>query len=112
MGILAETFGWFTLASHLHFSSRFVNWIASHVFAIYLITEFIPVRNWLWGSIFDYGPYYHGLMSILYPITVTLFVCVACILLDIVKSTVFKITVDRHEGHRFELLWSKTPKVS
>ncbi|WEV69546.1 hypothetical protein OZX73_01235 [Bifidobacterium sp. ESL0775] len=112
LGILVETFGWFTLASHLHFSSRFINWIASHVFAIYLITEFIPIRNWLWGTIFDYGPYYHGLMSMIYPITVTLFISIICILLDIMKSAIFKLTIDHRKGHWFELLWTKIYKAS
>ncbi|WEV46579.1 acyltransferase [Bifidobacterium sp. ESL0690] len=107
MGILLETLGWFILFSKLRFSSRFVNWIASHVFAIYLITEFIPIRQWLWGTIFDYGPYYHGLASIFYPIAVTLLISAICILFDIAKSAIFKLTVDRNKGHWFELLWSK-----
>ncbi|WEV72345.1 acyltransferase [Bifidobacterium sp. ESL0790] len=107
LGILVQAFGWFILFSHLHFHSKIINWTASHVFAIYLITEFVPIRDWLWKSMFDYEPYYRSrIMCALYPIGVVLLVCIVCILLDVVKSVIFKLTVDRNKGHWFELAWN------
>jgi surface polysaccharide O-acyltransferase-like enzyme len=109
LGILVQAFGWFAFFSHLHFHSRFINWVASHVFAIYLITEFVPIRDWLWGTMFNYEPYYHSrLMSIVYPIAVVLLIFIICILLDIVKSVIFRFTVDRHKGGWFEFAWNQT----
>ncbi|WEV63895.1 acyltransferase [Bifidobacterium sp. ESL0732] len=109
LGILVQAFGWFVLFSHMHFQSRIINWIASHVFAIYLITEFVPIRDWIWRSVFDYGPYYQSrIMAIVYPIAVVLLICVVCILLDVIKSAIFKLTIDRHKGRWFEAIWNWT----
>lgn len=111
LGILVQAFGWFILFSHLHFHSKIINWIASHVFAIYLITEFVPIRDWIWGTVFNYEPYYHSrVMSIFYPIGVVLFLCIVCVLLDVVKSVIFKFTVDRNKGQWFDLIWDHATK--
>lgn len=107
IGILLQALGWFILFSHIHLQSRIINWIAQHVFGIYLITEFVPIRDFISKSLFNYGPYYGDrIMSIAYPIAVTLLICVVCILLATLQSIVFKLTIDQHQGYWFELFWN------
>lgn len=37
-----------------HFSSRFINAVARLCFATYLISDYAPIRSWLWSSLFPF----------------------------------------------------------
>ncbi|WEV42240.1 acyltransferase [Bifidobacterium sp. ESL0682] len=109
--VLFEAFGWFSLFCNLHFQSKIVNRLAKHTFAVYLITEFGTMRIFLWQKVFSIQPFLHSPWLILYALAATLTIYISCMLLDWVRSLIFKVTVDRFEGVLFEWLWNSVNRI-
>ncbi|PLS27443.1 symporter [Bifidobacterium anseris] len=96
----------FLLFDRMHFYNRPINFIAKSAFAIYLITEYPPMRSLLWSTWFNLKDIYGKPFMLLHVIGVLLGVYVACTLCDFVRRGLFAITVDRHPGRWFEALWN------
>lgn len=110
--VLFEVVGWFIVFYNFHFSSKAINGLASHVFSIYLITEFSTLRGPIWNYFtLISDKIYSTVWMVPYTIGIVIGVCVLCVILDIVKSCIFSLTVDRKKGRVFEFLWSKTNNV-
>ncbi|MDF7665582.1 acyltransferase [Bifidobacterium sp. ESL0745] len=109
IGVLCESFGWFVIFNNLQFRSKSINFLASHVFAIYLITEFPGLRMSIWTHVlkpvsFLYGSWW----MLLYGLLAVTVICFICIGLDTIKSFLFKFIFDRNPERWFEILWNKT----
>lgn len=109
--VLFEAFGWFSLFCNLHFQSKIVNRLAKHTFAIYLITEFGTVKVLLWQRVFRIQPFLHSPWLLLYAIAATVIIYMSCMLLDWIRSLIFKITVDRFRGRLFERFWNSISRI-
>lgn len=112
LAILLEALGWFILFFNFSFSSKTVNFLASHVFAVYLITEFPGLRMPLWRFV----------MYFIRPLSTTVWAPVAaalsifviglvCIVLDVVRNRIFSVTVDRNPGSWFKSLWASLNRL-
>lgn len=67
-------------------SSRF-NWIAGSAFAVYLITDYSLVQNWLWKSLFTFTNLgnQHGVLLV---VLIPSFVMACCLTIDIGRRTI------------------------
>lgn len=101
-------FGMFLLFNRITFHNRIINRIAQSAFAVYLITDHPFSEKLLWTRLFNLQNLYQQPFAILKILGILLVVYFICTLLDFVRQALFAITIDRHRGHWFELLWSTT----
>ncbi|PKV04064.1 symporter [Bifidobacterium pseudolongum subsp. globosum] len=97
----------FLLFDRLHFYNKYINFIAKSAFAVYLISEYPPMRNLLWITLFNLKDIYGKPFALLRIVVILLGVYVACTLCDFIRRGLFALTVDRHPGRWFEVLWNK-----
>ena len=100
-------FGMFLLFDRATFHSRAINRIAQSAFAVYLITDYAASEKLLWARLFNLQDLYQQPFAILRILGTLLAIYAACTLLDFVRQGLFAITIDKHHGHWFELLWDK-----
>ncbi len=70
------------------------------------------MRTWLWSNVFNLKYIYSKPFMPLYAIGILLAVYAACTLCDFVRRGLFAITVDRHPGRWFDVLWNKVARWS
>ena len=105
--VLLVGFGVFALFVRREFHSAVVNNLAAGTLAVYLITEYPPVRTWLWQETFAdtlLGDAWYAVPAIF---GVTLAVMAVVFVLDSVRRVLFGVTVDRHRGRLFDRLWDR-----
>ena len=100
-------FGMFLLFDRVTFHNRTINRIAQSAFAVYLITDYAASEKLLWTRLFNLQDLYQQPFAILQILGILLAIYAACTLLDFVRQGLFAITIDKHRGHWFELLWNK-----
>lgn len=98
-------FGMFLLFNQITFHNRTINRIAQSAFAVYLITDHPFSEKLLWTRLFNLQNLYQQPFSILKILGILLAIYATCTLLDFVRQTLFTITIDRHRGNWFNLLW-------
>lgn len=96
----------FLLFDRLHFYNKYINFIAKSAFAVYLISEYSPMRNLLWITLFNLKDIYGKPFALLRIVVTLLGIYVACTLCDFIRRGLFALTVDRHPGRWFEALWN------
>lgn len=96
----------FLLFDKFNFYNKPINFIAKSSFAVYLISEYPPMRTWLWSNVFNLKYIYSKPFMPLYAIGILLAVYAACTLCDFIRRGLFAITVDRHPGRWFNALWN------
>lgn len=102
----------FLLFDRLHFYNKYINFIAKSAFAVYLISEYSPMRNLLWITLFNLKDIYGKPFALLRIVVTLLGVYVACTLCDFIRRGLFALTVDRHPGRWFEALWNTVARWS
>lgn len=102
----------FLLFERISFYNKAINFIAKSSFAVYLISEYPSMRTWLWSNVFNLKYIYSKPFMPLYAIGILLAVYAACTLCDFVRRGLFAITVDRHPGRWFDVLWNKVARWS
>ena len=105
--VIMVGFGMFLLFDRVTFHSRVINRIAQSAFAVYLITDYAASEKLLWVKLFNLQNLYQQPFAILRILGILLAIYAACTLLDFVRQGLFAITIDKHRGHWFELLWNK-----
>lgn len=105
--VIMVGFGVFLLFDRVTFHSRVINRIAQSAFAVYLITDYAASEKLLWARLFNLQDLYQQPFAILRILGTLLAIYAACTLLDFVRQGLFAITIDKHHGHWFELLWDK-----
>lgn len=79
--------------------------MTSGTFAIYLITDTPEAELLLWTKLFPL----HRITGMPVPIAVILLVsiglCAVCIGIDLIRQTLFRVTVDRNPGAWFDRLF-------
>lgn len=108
--VIMVGFGMFLLFDRVTFHNRFINRIAQSAFAIYLITDYTASEELLWVQLFNLKNLYQQPLAILQILGILLAIYVACTLLDFICQALFAVTIDRHRGRWFELLWNKSSK--
>lgn len=72
------------------FSSIIVNYIASSVFGIYLISDHPIIREWLWNKVFKvYSCQYMSKLFLYYGIITILIVFMICLIIDAIRRWIF-----------------------
>ena len=94
--------GAFLLFERWHWHNRAVNFVAKSALAVYLITEYGPIRRLLWEQWFNADRIQQESFSSLRIIGMLLGIYAVCTLLDFVRRGLFKVTVDRHPGLWYE----------
>ena len=108
--VIMVGFGMFLLFGRLSFRKRIINRIAQSAFAVYLITDYAASEKLLWDRLFNLQNLYQQPLAILQILGILLAIYVACTLLDFIRQALFAVTIDRHRGRWFELLWNKSSK--
>lgn len=99
-------FGLFLLFSRITIHSQIINRIAQAAFGVYLITDYGASENLLWKRWFNLEYFYQKPFAILQILSILLVIYIACTLIDFVRQGLFAITVNRHQGRWFNLLWA------
>ena len=94
----------FLLFERWHWHNRAVNFVAKSALAVYLITEYRPIRKLLWEQWFNVDRIQQESFSSLRIIGMLLGIYAVCTLLDFVRRGLFRLTVDRHPGLWYERL--------
>lgn len=102
--IMMVGFGILVLAERKVFHNSCINAIASTTFAIYLISDYPPVRTALWNSRFGLAAVYGAHKAILISLASIFVVCITCMIVDFMRQFLFTMTVDRHPGAWFDKL--------
>ena len=100
-------FSMFLLFDRVTFHNRTINRIAQSAFAVYLITDYAASMKLLWVRLFNLQNLYQQPLAILQILGILLAIYAVCTLLGFIRQALFAVTIDRHRGHWFELLWSK-----
>lgn len=105
--VIIVGFGMFLLFDRATFHNRTIDRIAQSAFAVYLITDYAASEKLLWVQLFNLKNLYQQPLAILQILGILLAIYVACTLLDFIRQALFAVTIDRHRGRWFELLWDK-----
>lgn len=100
-------FSMFLLFDRVTFHNRTINRITQSAFAVYLITDYAASMKLLWVRLFNLQNLYQQPLAILQILGILLAIYAVCTLLGFIRQALFAVTIDRHRGHWFELLWSK-----
>lgn len=100
-------FGVFLLFQKKAFCSRAINVAARGSFAVYLVTEYPPVRKLLWSGPFDLGALMADPSGFFVALGLLLGVYLGCTAFDLVRQQVFKATVDPLWNRGFEVLYGR-----
>ncbi|ANU43110.2 acyltransferase family protein [Bifidobacterium animalis] len=103
--VLLIGFGMMILFERKYYTNKVINTIASTTFGIYLIHDYPAVREMLNGSSINLNAIYNNPQVILTFFIIIFTVFFSCMLMDLLRQCLFKITVDRHEGQVFERLY-------
>ena len=105
--VLLVGFGVFLLFRRRAFYSRATNALARGAFAVYLITEYPPVRDALWRGALDLGSLSADPWGLAVALGLLLGIYLGCTALDLVRRRVFRATVDPLWDRLFEALYGK-----
>ena len=98
-------FDLFLLFSRITIHSPIINRIAQAAFGVYLITDYEASEKLLWQRWFNLEYLYQRPFAILQILGILLAIYIICTLIDFTRQGLFAITVNRHQGRWFNLLW-------
>ena len=104
--ILLISFGLFELFRSIKWQSRVVNYLATSALGIYLFTEQPFFREQLWTKCVVLSDFYDAKYAIFYALISIMLICVIAGALDLLRSFLFRLTLDRHRGAWFNALWN------
>lgn len=99
-------FGLFILCYRHPFYNRFVNYLAASSLGVYLI-HYHPGVYRMWTGWFLLRGAYTSTHPILQGAIIILSVFLVCLALDLIRQTLFKLTIDKHAGKWFEKLYTR-----
>ena len=100
------------LFERLEFRSSLVNRLASCATAVYLMTDYVPMRSALWKGAFDIERFQSFPVPLIAMLGALLALYAACTGVELVRRSVSAL-ISRHEsGFWFEQLYSFTRKKS
>lgn len=96
----------FVLFERHEFHNRAVNAVSASTFGVYLISEYPTVRQWIWNNPWlDFGGLYRSPAAFVLIVLSVCAVFAGCVVLDVVRRLLFRITIDRRRGRWLDLLW-------
>ncbi|OZG61317.1 proline symporter [Bifidobacterium lemurum] len=98
-------FGLFSLFVRREFHSAVVNRFASTMLATYLITEYPAMRKLVWQRLIPVESFSGHWYTFIAVCAAVVAVMVAAGVLDLLRQTLFSLTIDRHRGRLFDRLW-------
>lgn len=99
--------GLFLLFKRRDFRSRIVNICASGAFSVYLITDYPAIQKVIWSGPMDLRAIGDMVAGPAWAFSVLLVIYVACTAFDLLRSRIFRFTVDRIWDKLFQILWAK-----
>lgn len=104
--VLLVGFGLMLLFEKRQFTNKLINAIASTTFGVYLIHDYVPIREVLWHSRFGLKTLYNEPYAVPESILTIIIVFLFCMMVDFVRQGLFTITIDRRRGYRFNQLYT------
>lgn len=99
-------FGLFLLFERMEFKSRIVNEVSACALAVYLITDYVPMRGLLWDGLLNLGTVAVDSFALVRYFAALLGIFVCCILVELFRVHIFKF-LSRHEvGYWFNRAWA------
>lgn len=95
----------FALAERYEWHCSIVNVLAGSAFGVYLIHKYWTVPL-IWEKFISVRTAYASAHPVLLGACAIVCIFLVCLLLDLVRQFLFKITVDRHKGRLFDRCWS------
>ncbi|MDF7663231.1 acyltransferase [Bifidobacterium sp. ESL0763] len=102
-------FSLFLLFERIHFYNRFINCVASTMLGVYLIHRHPVINDVLWTHFFPFVTIWNWDHSFFRALLLILSVLLTCIVLDLIREVLFAISINRHQGHLFEICWNSRP---
>lgn len=103
-------FGALIIASHQHFVSAAINYIAGSTLAVYLIHDY-PTTRTLLASVFNIAKFYDSGWAVLLSVGIALLIFLACICIDIPRRSIWRVRLDKQPGKLFEVAYTQLEKV-
>lgn len=103
-------FGALIIASHQHFVSAAINYIAGSTLAVYLIHDY-PTTRTLLASVFNIAKFYDSGWAVLLSVGIALLIFLACICIDIPRRAIWRVRLDKQPGKLFEVAYTQLEKV-
>lgn len=100
---LSAGFGIFLLAEGGEFRSRVVNRLSACVAAVYLITDYVPMRTVLWKGLFDIRRFGATPSSALVLATCLAALFAGCVAFELVRQLAFRLAARHRRGYWFEV---------
>lgn len=97
-------FGLFLLCLYHPFYNKFVNVIAKSAFGIYLISSY-PISVQVIGTYLPLKALYLGSSSIAIACVCILIIFFSCLILDLLRQALFRVTVNKRPGLIFDTLY-------
>lgn len=107
IAVMMAGFGLFLLFEGRAYSNKAIDLIASAAFGVYLITEYPPIRTVLWGEMSWIRGTVFSPLFLLYSLTAIIAVFSCALVISLLRHWLFSITVDRHRGAWFDVLWER-----
>lgn len=104
--IMLISFGLFEIFRRMVFYSRIVNIIAASSFGVYLITEQPFIREQLWSKWVVLSGFYDSKYAVVQTISYVIIICAVAGVLDLLRDSLFRVTIDRHRGVWFDKIWN------
>lgn len=104
--IMLISFGLFEIFRRMVFYSRIVNIIAASSFGVYLITEQPFIREQLWSKWVVLSGFYDSKYAVVQTISCVIIICAVAGVLDLLRDSLFRVTIDRHRGVWFDKIWN------
>ena len=92
--IIIGAISYFIFFSQLEIKSKVINFFSKHVLGVYLITENVIFRVWMYKFL-GYGPAYYTYKDVLIAFGYSVLVMLGCILIEFIRSLIFKFFYKR-----------------
>lgn len=98
-------FGIFVLAERSTWHSKVIDFLAASAFGVYLIHMYPSVVE-VWSRLIPLKDMYESSHPLTFGAGAILSIFLVCLVFDIIRQFIFRITVDRHSGKWFDILWN------
>ena len=103
-------FGAMIIASHQHFVSAAINYIAASTLAVYLIHDY-PMTRTLLASVFNIVKFYDNGWAVLLSVGIAFLILLACLCMSIPRRAIWRVRLDKQPGKLFEVAHTQLEKV-
>ncbi|KAB7789605.1 proline symporter [Bifidobacterium leontopitheci] len=102
--VILVGFGVFVLFQQKTYHSSIVNTIAASAFSVYLLTDHPIILKYIWHDWFNLSSIYQSPIVGVLVVSIVFVVYALCMVLDMLRVALFRLTFDRHRGRLFDII--------